>query len=345
MKKVAVVILNWNGIKHLKTFLPSVTQYSQGEGVEIIIADNGSTDDSVDFIQKTYPKIKILRFEKNYGFAEGYNRALAQIDAEYYLLLNSDVEVTSHWIDPMVELLEQHSEVAACQPKIRSYQNRNSFEYAGAAGGYLDRYGYPFCRGRILDHLEQDHGQYDQETEIFWATGACLLIRASLFKKFGGFDPDFMAHMEEIDLCWRIKNQGYKIRYTSQSVVYHLGGGSLPYDSPRKVFLNFRNNLMMLYKNLPTGQHSRILFLRMILDGIAAIVFLFHHQGGYFNAVLRAHYSFYSQLPNLRNKRRILEKNRTVRFHSEQIHISIIFAYYLHHYKTFTEIIERQNRK
>lgn len=345
MKKVAVVILNWNGIKHLKTFLPSVIQHSQEEEVEIIIADNGSTDNSVDFIQKTYPEIKILKFEKNYGFAEGYNRALAQINTEYYLLLNSDVEVTPHWIDPMLDLLKQHPEAAACQPKIRSYQNREFFEHAGAAGGYMDRYGYPFCRGRILDHIEQDHGQYDQETEIFWATGACLLIRASLFKKSGGFDPDFIAHMEEIDLCWRIKNQGYKILYAPQSIVYHFGGGSLPYNSPRKVFLNFRNNLMMLYKNLPAGQHVRILFLRMILDGLAAIVFLFHRQWSFFYAVLQAHGSFYRQLSSLSKKRRILEGNRTIQSHPEQISISIISAYYLHHCKTFTQVLQRQNKK
>ncbi|MGM0567570.1 MAG: glycosyltransferase family 2 protein, partial [Bacteroidota bacterium] len=277
MKKVAVVILNWNGAKFLRKFLPSVLKHSTE--AEIVVADNASADDSLVILEKEFPQVRIIKNHRNEGFAKGYNTALKQIDADYYVLLNSDVEVTANWIQPVIELLERDNSIGAVQPKIRSWYEPEKFEYAGAAGGFLDLYGYPFCRGRIFEHTEKDLQQYDDSREIFWATGACMFVRADLFHDSGGFDPDFFAHMEEIDFCWRIKQKGYKVMFTPKSLVYHVGGGTLPSSSSFKTYLNIRNNLAMLYKNLPQENLSRTIFVRLLLDGIAAIKFLF--SGGF----------------------------------------------------------------
>ena len=246
--RIAVVILNWNGKHMLEQFLPSVTAYTTGDA-EVIIADNGSTDDSIAFLHDHYPTLRIIQLDKNYGFADGYNRALAQVDADYYVLLNDDVEVTPNWTAPVVEQMERNPRTAICQPKLLMYDQRDTFEYAGGAGGFLDKYGYPFCRGRLFTTLEKDHGQYDDPREIFWASGAAMFVRADVWKKLGGLDGEFFAHMEEIDFCWRAKNAGYRVEYCPLSTVYHVGGGTLPKSNPHKTYLNFRNNIAMLYKN------------------------------------------------------------------------------------------------
>ena len=291
-KKVAVVILNWNGKSFLENFLPNVIKYSSS--AQIIVADNNSTDDSINFLKAHFPQVTLIINKVNDGFAKGYNTALKQVDAEYYVLLNSDVEVTEDWIEPIIELLDSDKNIAACQPKILDYYHKNKFEYAGACGGFIDKYGYPFCRGRLFNVLEEDNGQYNTAIEIFWATGACMFIRSKAFWKVGGFDDDYFAHMEEIDVCWRMKNCGYKIYVEPKSVVYHVGGGTLNKLSPRKTFLNFRNNLITLTKNAaPKFLFFKILY-RMILDGVAAFKFLFEGSGSHFIAVIKAHFSFYA---------------------------------------------------
>jgi GT2 family glycosyltransferase len=300
MTKVAVVILNYNGRKYLETFLPSVIEHSVG--YEIIVADNASTDDSVSFLKNTYPTIKILQNTTNQGFAEGYNTALKQISAEYYILLNSDVEVTYNWIQPIIDLMDSNKSTAACQPKIKSFNEKTHFEYAGAAGGYIDWLGYPFCRGRVFDAYEEDLGQYNDTKEIFWATGACMFVRADTFHQIGGFDANFFAHMEEIDLCWRMKNAGNKIYYCSDSSVFHVGGGTLHKSNPRKTFLNYRNGLAMLYKNLPTNQIFFTILLRLILDGISGIKLLLGGSFSDFFAIIKAHFAFYAMIPKLKRK-------------------------------------------
>jgi GT2 family glycosyltransferase len=271
--KIAIVILNWNGKGHLENYLPSVVKYGSTENSEIIIADNGSTDDSCSFLQNNYPAIRIIRMDKNYGFAGGYNKALEGVEADLLCLLNSDVEVTNGWLDPVVKLFSSDDKIAAIQPKILSDRNRLMFEHAGAAGGFIDKYGFPFCRGRIMNAIEFENGQYNQTTDIFWASGACLFIRADVFRSSGGFDADYFAHMEEIDLCWRLKNKGYRIIYSPDSKVYHYGGATLDYNNPRKLFLNFRNSLWTLYKNY-TGEHLRLMMMRrMLIDTFAIIKF------------------------------------------------------------------------
>ncbi|MBU3852580.1 MAG: glycosyltransferase family 2 protein [Candidatus Paraprevotella stercoravium] len=300
--RVAVVILNWNGRKMLEKFLAGVVAHTEPLGT-VYVADNASTDDSIEYLRKEFPQVPLLILDKNYGFAEGYNRALEQINASYYLLLNSDVEVTPGWLDPLVRYMDSHPEVAACQPKLLSYFQKDSFEYAGAAGGYLDYLGYPFCRGRVLDTVERDKGQYDQITQIFWATGAALMIRSEDYWQAGGLDGDFFAHMEEIDLCWRLNTMGRKLVCIPDSVAYHWGGGTLPKENPRKTFLNFRNNLLMLYKNLPDQQLQKILFFRMLLDGVAAMQFLLKGQWGNFKAVIQAHNAYRAFKPKYRTKR------------------------------------------
>ena len=287
--KISVVILNWNGRHFLEKYLPGVEMHSQLPDVEIIVADNASTDDSVPYIEENHPNIRIISLGRNYGFAEGYNRALQQVDADYYVLLNSDVEVTEGWLPPMFDLMQQKPDIAACMPKIRSAADRTRFEYAGAAGGFIDKYGYTFCRGRLFHTVEKDNGQYDSEMEIFWATGACCMICAKLFHEMGGFDDAFFAHMEEIDLCWRLKNAGCTIWYTPRSVVYHVGGGMLPQSSPYKTFLNYRNNLLMMYKNLPHRHRKRIMYLRMTLDGLSAVHSLLKGDVSVLKAVWKAH--------------------------------------------------------
>jgi GT2 family glycosyltransferase len=333
MPKVAVVILNWNGKKYLGQFLPSLIEYSKADA-EIIIADNHSSDGSVDFIRQEYPGIRIIENPGNDGFARGYNLALKQVETEYYILLNSDIEVTPGWISPVIATLDANPSIGAAQPKILSYADREKFEYAGAAGGFIDKFGYPFCRGRIFQTIEDDHGQYDDPVEIFWASGACLFVRASLFHSLGGFDEDFFAHMEEIDFCWRLHNAGYSVMYSPESTVYHIGGGTLPKASWRKTYLNFRNNFMLLYKNLPEKYLFRTFATRLFLDGIAAGKFLF--QAGFkdFFAVARAHISFYQALPDLRKKRKTLTRQSMRNVYSR----NIVAEYYLRKKRLFSDL-------
>lgn len=334
MPKVAVVILNWNGKKFLEKFLPTVIKFSKKDA-EIVVADNASNDDSVAFLKNNFPEINIIELSENYGFAGGYNKALQQIEATYYVLLNSDVEVTENWINPVVEIMEQNASVAACQPKILSYVEKSKFEYAGAAGGFIDQYGYPFCRGRVFLTTETDSGQYDNECEIFWATGACLFIRSGLFHKASGFDADFFAHMEEIDLCWRLKNMGYKIMYSPHSTVYHVGGGTLPKTNPRKTYLNFRNNLMMLAKNLPSSLLFPVLFSRLILDGIAGLKFLIAGQVPDFFSIIKAHFSFYFSIGKTAGKRKqINPKHLPSGIYTK----NLVVEYYLKGRKFFTQL-------
>lgn len=286
MEKIAVVILNYNGSRMLRDFLPSVLEYSK-EAL-VVVADNGSTDDSLQVMQSDFPQVRLLQLGSNYGFAEGYNKALELVDAEYFVLLNSDVEVTPGWLVPLLDFMESHPEAAACQPKILSYGNKSLFEYAGASGGFIDRYGYPFCRGRVFDTVEEDKGQYDDACRVFWATGAAMMIRSRAYRNAGGLDGRFFAHMEEIDLCWRLQARGGAVYAVPQSKVYHVGGATLAKSNPRKTFLNFRNNLLMLYKNLPAEELGGVMRVRRILDYIAAVKFLLTGSWGDFMAVVRA---------------------------------------------------------
>jgi len=336
MIQTAVVILNWNGKTFLKKFLPGLLRSIENEQAEIFIADNGSTDGSVDFLQSVFPGIHCLLFDQNYGFTGGYNRALKQISANYYILLNSDIEVTEGWLHPLIATLGEDPETAAVMPKILDFNRRNYFEYAGAAGGYIDKLGYPFCRGRILNTIEEDRGQYDDEKEIFWATGACMGIRASTFHEAGGFDENMFAHMEEIDLCWRLKNLGYKIRFTPLSCIYHVGGGTLPNEHPMKMYLNFRNNLILLYKNLPSDKLIIVLFSRLILDGIAALKFLFTFKFKYFFSVCKAHFIFYGMTGKYRSFRKTANIPKTLP--GEFYPKSIIFQYFFKKKQTFRDL-------
>jgi len=333
MPTVAVVILNWNGKEYLEQFLPALVLHA-GSDAEIIVTDNASTDDSVSFLEEHYPDIRIIQNPVNAGFARGYNLALQQVRADYYVLLNSDIEVTENWLKPVINLMDQDENIGACQPKIRSYLDRTSSEYAGAAGGDIDEYGYPFCRGRIFLTIEEDHGQYDDTVEISWATGACLFVRSELFHRLGGLDDDFFAHMEEIDFCWRLHNYGYRVMYCPHSTVYHIGGGTLPKASWRKTYLNFRNNFILLYKNLPSKYLFRVFAVRLFLDGIAAGKFLF--QAGFkdFWAVGHAHMSFYRMLPSLRKKRRNLRHGSMKMMYRR----NIVAEYYLRGKKHFSEL-------
>ena len=297
--KVAVVILNYNGRKFLEEFLPNVIANCDPSTTEIVVADNASEDDSVALMRERFPEIRLIENGSNGGFATGYNLALRQVEAQYYVLLNSDIEVTPHWIEPVIELMDTHPEIAACQPKILSYYNKGQFEYAGASGGFIDQYGYPFCRGRVFQNLEDDKGQYDDPCEVFWATGACMFVRADLYHQVGGLDDSFFAHMEEIDLCWRLKNLGHKVYCCPQSKVYHIGGGTLPKNSPRKTYLNFRNNLSLLVKNLPKHRVRRTILYRILLDWVAAFKFLFEGCPKDFRMVFKAHWDFYKRIPAL----------------------------------------------
>ncbi len=310
--RVAVVILNFNGKEFLEKFLPSVTKCSVNH--EIYVADNNSSDDSVTFLKSNYPSVQIIQNSNNSGFAQGYNDALKKVTAEYYVLLNSDVEVSESWIEHVITLMDSNPAIAACQPKILDFNNRTKFEYAGAAGGFIDKYGYPFCRGRVFNSLEEDTNQYNTITEVFWATGACMFVRSKAFWEVGGFDGDYFAHMEEIDLCWRLKNIGYKIYVEPKSVVYHVGGGTLNKLSSRKTFLNFRNNLTTLTKNHPSGFLFFKIIFRMKLDGIAAFKFLLDGQPKHFFAVIRAHFAFYSWLPKTLAKRKQAKQHPKFKF-------------------------------
>lgn len=338
MKKVAVVILNYNGRKFLERFLPNVIENTNGELADIVVADNASTDDSVSFMRERFPDIRLIVNDFNGGFATGYNIALRQIEAEYFVLLNSDIEVTSRWIEPVIELMDSDPGIAACQPKILSFYQRDTFEYAGAAGGFIDRYGYPFCRGRLFQHLEKDHGQYDDIKEVFWATGACMFVRSDLYLQKGGLDDSFFAHMEEIDFCWRMKNLGYKIYCCPQSVVYHIGGGTLPKSSSRKTFLNFRNNLSLLYKNLPKGTVFWILVYRILLDWVAAVKFLMAGGLKDFWAVIRAHFAFYRRLGSLKKVRKQLPHAKVSQMYQQ----NIVFENFLKGKKCYTDLDPQQ---
>ena len=305
--KVAVVILNWNGVHFLQQFLPSVVS-SNYNNLDIYVADNASTDESLSFVQQNFSAIKIIQNPENYGFAGGYNEALKQVEADYFVLLNSDVEVTPNWIHPIVELMESDKSIVACQPKLLTFHNKTQFEYAGAAGGWIDRFGYTFCRGRFFEHCEEDEGQYEEVNEVFWASGAAMFIRAELYRKIEGLDADFFAHMEEIDLCWRLKRAGYRICYHPKSTVYHVGGGTLPQGNPRKLYLNFRNSLAMLYKNLTALQLLTIFPARIALDWVAALKFLLSGAFGDFKAVLKAHFEFFTRLLKWQRKRRYTQQ-------------------------------------
>jgi len=333
--KIAVVILNWNGKKYLEQFIPVLIENSHVEDLALFVADNGSTDGSVHFLKENYPEIKLILFDENYGFTGGYNRALRKINAEYYVILNSDVEVSPNWIAPIIEKMDANAQIAAAMPKIKAFHNKEYFEYAGAAGGFIDKYGYPFCRGRILDTVEKDEGQYDDEREIFWASGACMFVRADIFHEQNGFDEDFFAHMEEIDLCWRMKNAGYKIMYYPDVTVYHVGGGALPNNSPFKLYLNYRNNLFMLYKNLPSKRRFLTIFNRMILDGVSGLVYLTRFEMKSFFVVLKAHFSFYAALKSLKQKRKILSEQKRQK---EQFPYSILYRYFIKKQKKFKNL-------
>lgn len=289
--KIAVVILNWNGKQLLEQFLPSIVQFSPEAAV--YVADNASTDDSVSFVQANFPTVSVVVNATNTGYAGGYNEALQHIEADVYALVNSDIEVSENWLQPIIKTFQNEPKTAIIQPKILDFKNKDYFEYAGAAGGFIDQYGYPFCRGRIFDTLEKDNGQYDSNQEIFWASGACFFIRSSVYKELNGFDSSFFAHQEEIDLCWRAINKGYSIKYLFESKVYHVGGATLQQGNPRKTELNFRNSLLMLTKNVPQKDLYRILFIRMVLDGIAGIKFLLEKQPKHCIAILKAHFAFY----------------------------------------------------
>jgi len=342
--KTAVVILNWNGIrhKHLSNFLPNVLELSSKDA-EVIVADNNSDDDSLEWLRTNHPDIRVIENPYNSGFASGYNEALAQVDAEYYVLLNSDIEVTENWISPIIKMMDADTSIAASQPKIMNQNTgfRDEFEYAGAAGGFIDKYGYPFCRGRLFQHLEKDTGQYNDNCEVFWATGACMFVRAKVYHELGGLDDDFFAHMEEIDLCWRMKNKGYKVMYCGESSVYHVGGGTLPKKYPKKTYLNFRNNLTLLFKNLPEDRLLKVYIARIFLDGIAAFKFLLEGSLMSCIAVTRAHISF------LRTYRQTMKKRRTD-IHKSVSEIywgNIAFDYFIKRKNLFSELPKEKFRK
>ncbi len=335
---VAIVILNWNGRKYLEQFLPSVIA-SGYENFNVIVVDNASTDDSISFLNANYPNIEIIHHGVNLGFAKGYNLALEDIEADYYVLLNSDVEVVKGWIDPMISLLERDPRVAACGPKLLLYHNRELFEYSGASGGWLDQLGYPFARGRIFDHCEKDEGQYNTTEPIFWASGAALCIRSNCFHEVNGFDEFFFAHQEEIDLCWRLQLAGYSIYSCPDSVVYHVGGGTLPKGNSRKVFLNFRNNLVMMAKNLPAWKAIIKIIYRFFLDGISAVKSLLAGQGTYFLAVIKAHFAFLGWLIAGSGKSVFpLRKDKPLRGYLKK---SIVWQHFVLGRKKFSDIVKK----
>ena len=333
--KTAIVILNYNGIKWLKKFIPTVVEHSKNDA-DIFVIDNGSEDESISYLEQSFSLINIISLQSNLGFAGGYNEGLKNIDHNYYILLNSDIEVTDNWISPIISILENNASVSAIQPKILSYNEKKRFEYAGAAGGYMDRLGYPFCRGRVFQHTEIDNHQYDEETEIFWASGACIFIRSKDFHMVGGFDEQFFAHMEEIDLCWRLKNLDKKIVFSAASTVYHVGGGTLNYMSPTKTYLNFRNSLFTIHKNDDRNLFI-ILFFRMVLDGIAFFRFLLSGQFNHSLSILKAHFSYYKMIKTLN-----LSRNKSVKKPYKKmtgvINKFIIWEYFIKRKKTFKKI-------
>ena len=338
MDKVAIVILNWNGAEMLERFMPGVIRHSADEAT-IYVADNASKDKSLEILEQHFPMVQLIRLEKNWGFAEGYNKALSQIDAEYYLLLNSDVEVTPHWLTPLIAYMDAHSDVAACQPKLRAIHDRDSFEYAGASGGFLDFYGYPFCRGRIFETVEKDEGQYDNTVEVLWATGAALFVRARDYKEVGGLDGRFFAHNEEIDLCWRLRIRGRRIVCVPDSLVYHVGGGTLPKVNPMKTFYNFRNNLTMLYKCLPDKDLRRVMAVRRILDYVAAWEMLILQRNlGDFRAVYRARRAFNQWKHVFDADRKAIQESRAEGNFPERRPFLLLWQYYFRRRRRFSEL-------
>ncbi len=342
--KIAVVILNYNGAELLKKFLPTVIAHSPTNLAEIIVVDNASTDNSIDILKNEFPNIRLIQIATNLGFAGGYNEALKAIQADYYVLLNSDVEVTANWLEPMYELLRNNENIAACQPKILSFRDKSKFEHAGAAGGFIDRYGYPFCRGRLFDDVETDNNQYNDEIEIFWASGACMMIRSELFHLMEGFDSDFFAHMEEIDLCWRIKQLGYQIYYSGLSTVYHVGGATLDYNSPRKVFLNFRNSRAMLVRNTASNGFISTMFFREVLDDMAFVFFLLKGKFGAAFAQLKGVFTHYFSLAKWFRKRKHLKQK--IQDHqigppnlTGMIYKSVAIQYFFQKKKSFKQIM------
>lgn len=333
MLKIAVVVLNWNGEALLRQFLPSVVAHSQG--ADIYVADNASTDGSIAFLKQQYPGIAIIKNPINGGYAKGYNDALPQIEADVYCLLNSDVEVTKDWLVPIAKEFADNPKADIIQPKILDYRKRDHFEYAGAAGGFLDKYGYPFCRGRIFQGLERDQGQYNDTIEIFWATGACMFIKSKVFRELQGFDEDYFAHQEEIDLCWRAKNNGFHVFYVGTSEIYHLGGGSMSNMDPKKTFLNFRNSLFSIIKNLPANKGFSILFIRLVLDGIAGIRFVLQGKPQHCWAIVRAHLSFYKNFTSMFKKRE--KVNFIGNYYSTK---SIVWSYFVNHIEKFNILVK-----
>lgn len=322
----------------LRSFLPSVVRFSEVDGAVVYVADNGSTDASVAMLRREFPSVHLILQEENHGFADGYNLALKQVEAEYVVLLNSDVEVTEHWLVPLAEYMDAYPETAACQPKIRSWRNKGQFEYAGAAGGFIDRYGYPFCRGRIMGVVEEDKGQYDTVIPIFWATGAALFIRLADYREAGGLDGRFFAHMEEIDLCWRLRARGRQLACIPQSVVFHVGGATLKKENPRKTFLNFRNNLVMLYKNLPQEDLASVMRVRAVLDYVAAFSFMLKGQLPNALAVFRARRAYHSLRTSLAASRKENLKKTTLAVIPERTKSSILAQFYLHGKKFFSQL-------
>ncbi len=341
MDKTAIVILNWNGKGMLRKYLADVVKYSVDDNTVVYVADNASTDDSVNMLHSDYPEVKVIELERNWGFAEGYNKALEKVKAEYYVLLNSDVRVTQNWLRPMTDFLDTHPEAAACQPKLLAMADNKAFEYAGACGGFIDRFGYPFCRGRIFDTVEQDNGQYDTTIPILWATGACMMIRSTDYWKVGGLDSKFFAHNEEIDLCWQLRTLGRKIYCIPSSKVYHVGGGTLPKGNPMKTYLNFRNNLTMLYKNLPAKELDRVMRARWFLDYLAALQMLvIGRSWGDFKAVFRARKDFRKWKPDFAEKRMKIRNNARLNDIPERVNKSILWDYYAKGRKTFAEVMK-----
>lgn len=336
MKQTAVVILNYNGAGMLRRFLPSVIEYSPE--ASIYVADNGSSDESCDVVRNEFPAVKLMVLDHNYGFAEGYNRALAQVDEEYAVLLNSDVEVTRDWLSPMTQFLDSNPEVAACQPKLLSFKQKDFFEYAGAAGGFIDKWGYTFCRGRIFNTVERDSGQYDDTTDVFWATGAALMIRNEVYKNNGGLDGRFFAHMEEIDLCWRLRSRGYRIACVPQSHVYHVGGATLKKENPQKTYLNFRNNLLMIYKNAPDCQLKKIMLFRKVFDNVAALKFLASGDYAAFKAVRKARRDFKAMRSGYDKARAENMKLAVTTRIPEVLKSSILYKYYLGFKHTYSSL-------
>jgi hypothetical protein len=330
--KTAIVILNWNGQKLLEKFLPSIVNFSSQEAT-IYVADNASTDNSISYVQQFFPTIKIIKNTENGGYAKGYNDALQSIDADIYCLLNSDVEVTQNWLQPIIEVFKNDEKTAIIQPKILDFKDKTKFEYAGAAGGFVDLFGYPYCRGRVFNDLETDIGQFNDHKEIFWASGACLFVRAKVYQQLHGFDEDYFAHQEEIDFCWRAQNNGYKVKYVGTSAVFHVGGATLEETNPQKTFLNFRNSLFNIIKNLPKKYFLSIIFLRLILDGVASLKFIIALKPMHVWAILKAHFSFYKNFFKFLEKRKKLIKRKKY-----NLHTSIVWQYFVLGRKKFEDL-------